>query len=72
MASPRDVTPDERDEWLRNSTASGPRKTDKAILVQHCQRVNRRRWRRFKKDYEFFGKVLVRLEMNPEDARWLL
>jgi hypothetical protein len=68
----RDVTPEERDEWISNANAKGFRKTDKAKLVAHCQRTNPIRWWRFKRDYAYFGKVLKKLEMNPEDARFLL
>lgn len=71
---PVPVSRSERIEWLDIAASRdvAPLPKDRETLQAYCRSRSRRRWRRFQRDYKYFGKVLKRLDMNPEDARWLL
>lgn len=71
---PRIPLPGERLEWLDIAATRdvAPLPKDRETLQAYCRSRSPRRWRRFRRDYKYFGKVLAKLEMNPEDARWLL
>jgi hypothetical protein len=41
-------------------------------LAEHIEKQNRRRWRRLQNDYKWLQSEMLKLGLNPEDARFLL
>jgi hypothetical protein len=70
---PRFIGDDVIDGWLKAaSQRKPPAKRDRATLRNYLHARSPWRWRRLQRDLRWAERQLLRLGMNPEDARWIL
>jgi hypothetical protein len=75
MSKPRRVNPDERLGWfaqVKDGDQNPPDFEDLETLRRYVANQNPLAWYRYKKYHRKVGKILSKIGMNPEDARWLL
>ena len=69
---PRRPSGRELADWYAAAIARGIEQEDLDAIRAYIKRHSPRRWERFQRDYRHIGKVISKIGMNPEDARWLL
>jgi hypothetical protein len=71
----RSVSDSERANWFDEAIKADhkPMKPrTKQEITRYLSGKNPVRMRRLRKDFKWMQKMMVKLELNPEDARWLL
>ena len=69
----RHISQDDKDAWLdAASKRTPPRRIDRDSLRSYLQARNPWRWRSLQRQIRWAENEMLKLGLNPEDARWML